>query len=42
LNKSLYRLKIVDTADCECSKGKELIQYVLLYCLRWATTRAKL
>jgi hypothetical protein len=42
LNKSLYRLKIVNTTDYKCGKGKESIQHVLLHCLRWAAIRAKL
>jgi hypothetical protein len=42
LNKSLHRLKIVDTADCQCSEGEELIQHVLLYCPRWVAVRAEL
>jgi hypothetical protein len=42
LNKSLYRLKIVDTAECQCGEGEESIQYVLLYCLTWAAARAEL
>jgi hypothetical protein len=42
LNQSLYRLRIVDTADCQYGKGKESIQHVLLYYLRWTTARAEL
>jgi hypothetical protein len=42
LNKSLYRLKIVDTTECQCSEGEELIEHILLYCLTWAAIRAKL
>jgi hypothetical protein len=42
LNKSLHRLKIVDTADCQYGKGEESIQYVLLHYPRWTTVRAEL
>jgi hypothetical protein len=42
LNQSLYRLKIVDTADCQCGKGEESVQHVLLHCPRWTTARAEL
>jgi hypothetical protein len=42
LNQSLYRLKIVDTANCQCSDGEESIQYVSLYCPRWTASRAEL
>ena len=42
LNKSLYRLKIVDTDDCQCGEGEESIQHVLLYCPRWVAAKAKL
>jgi hypothetical protein len=30
LNQGLYRLKIMDTANCQCGDGEESIQYVLL------------
>ena len=42
LNQSLYRLKIVDTADCQCGEGEETIQHVLLHCPRWAAARVEL
>jgi hypothetical protein len=42
LNKSLYRLKIADTADCQCGEGEESIQHVLLYCPTWAAERVAL
>jgi ribonuclease HI len=42
LNKSLYRLKIVDTAECQCGEGEESIQHVLLHCPTWAAARAEL
>jgi hypothetical protein len=42
LNKSLYRLKIADTADCQCGEGEESIQHVLLHCPTWAAERAAL
>jgi hypothetical protein len=42
LNQSLHRLKIVDTADCQCGEGEESIQHVLLHCLRWTAARAEL
>jgi hypothetical protein len=42
LNKSLHRLKIADTAECQCGEGEESIQHVLLHCLRWAAARAEL
>jgi ribonuclease HI len=42
LNQSLYRLKIVDTADCQCGEGEESIQHVLLHCPRWTAARAEL
>jgi hypothetical protein len=42
LDQSLYRLRIVDTADCQYGEGEESIQYVLLHCLRWTAVRAKL
>jgi hypothetical protein len=32
----------VDTAECQCDEGEELIQHVLLYCPRWAAVRAEL
>ena len=42
LNQSLYRLKIVDTADCQCGEGEETIQHVLLHCPRWTAARVEL
>jgi ribonuclease HI len=42
LNQSLHRLRIVDTADCQCGEGEESIQYVLLHCPRWTAARAEL
>ena len=42
LNQSLHRLKIVDTADCQCGKGEESVQHVLLHCPRWIAARAEL
>jgi hypothetical protein len=42
LNKSLHRLKIVDTADCQCGEGEESIQHVLLHCPTWAAERVAL
>ena len=42
LNKSLHRLKIVDTADCQCGEGEESIQHVLLHCPRWTAARVQL
>lgn len=42
LNQSLHRLKIVDTADCQCGEGEESIQHVILHCPRWTAARAQL
>lgn len=42
LNQSLYRLKVVDTADCQCGEGEESIQHVLLHCPRWTAARVQL
>jgi hypothetical protein len=42
LNQSLHRLKIVDTADCQCGEGEESVQHVLLHCPRWTIARAEL
>jgi hypothetical protein len=42
LNQSLYRLRIVDTADYQCGEGEESIQHVLLHYLRWTAVRAEL
>jgi hypothetical protein len=42
LNQSLHRLKIVDTANCQCGEGEESVQHVLLHCPRWTAARAEL
>jgi hypothetical protein len=42
LNQSLFRLRIVDTADCQCGEGEESIQHVLLYYPIWTAIRAEL
>jgi hypothetical protein len=41
LNQSLYRLRIVDTTDCQYGEGEESIQHVLFYYPRWTAIRAE-
>ena len=42
LNSSLYRMRVADSAMCECGHDDETIRHVILECPRWVAERSTL
>jgi hypothetical protein len=42
LNSYLYKIKAVDSAECDCGAATESIKHYLFMCKRWDTERAEM